>query len=183
MLWARMTRLCDATRRHCKQVGALLCLLGWMLRLAAELVAPCFAATLHAASWYVMIGHAMLCHAMPRHAVPHHAACHWLHGMHVTLRPASRHRMHAMARHAASCRDEEQTLLHASASAGGGRVRLAIIDHIISLAPVHLPVATLCTLCRCYGAAVLVDGAHAVGAVALDLPSLGADYYTSNLHK
>ncbi len=31
--------------------------------------------------------------------------------------------------------------------------------------------------------AVLVDGAHAVGARSLDVPSLGAHYYTSNLHK
>ena len=87
---------------------------------------------------------------------------------------------HAMQPHAAM---QHKHCCNASASAGGGRIRLAVIDHIISLAPVHLPVAALCALCRRYGAASLVDGAHAVGAVALDLPSLGADYYTSNLHK
>lgn len=30
---------------------------------------------------------------------------------------------------------------------------------------------------------MLVDGAHAVGARALDVPALGAHFYTSNLHK
>ena len=31
--------------------------------------------------------------------------------------------------------------------------------------------------------AVLVDGAHAVGALHLDVPSLGCDFYCANLHK
>jgi isopenicillin-N epimerase len=30
---------------------------------------------------------------------------------------------------------------------------------------------------------VLADGAHAPGALALDVPSLGVDWYTANLHK
>lgn len=62
-------------------------------------------------------------------------------------------------------------------------MRLAVIDHIVSLTPAHLPVAALCALCAAAGAASLVDGAHAVGAVPLDIPSLGCHYYTSNLHK
>lgn len=33
------------------------------------------------------------------------------------------------------------------------------------------------------GGTVLLDGAHAVGAVPLSVDTLGADYYTSNLHK
>lgn len=60
-------------------------------------------------------------------------------------------------------------------------MRLAILDQIISLAPVHLPAAALCTLCARHGAASLVDGAHAVGAVPLGVAALGCDYYTSNL--
>jgi isopenicillin-N epimerase len=33
------------------------------------------------------------------------------------------------------------------------------------------------------GVAVLVDGAHVPGALALDVPSLGVDWYVANLHK
>ncbi|GAB4814813.1 hypothetical protein N2152v2_001859 [Parachlorella kessleri] len=71
----------------------------------------------------------------------------------------------------------------AGLAAGKGRIRLCIIDHIISALPVHLPVYELCALCKRYAVPALVDGAHAVGAVTLDLASLGATYYTSNLHK
>eukprot|EP00884_Botryococcus_braunii_P020923 jgi/Botrbrau1/7514/Bobra.0019s0005.1 len=65
----------------------------------------------------------------------------------------------------------------------GRRIRLAVIDHIASNPPYHFPVGQLCSLCRAADAQVLVDGAHAVGAVPLEISSLGADYYTSNLHK
>lgn len=93
-----------------------------------------------------------------------------------------RHAIHASCPHARLMSAKLRPPPHVPCT-GGGRVRLAVIDHIISLAPVHLPVAPLCALCRRYGAASLVDGAHAVGAVPLDLPSLRADFYTSNLHK
>ena len=36
---------------------------------------------------------------------------------------------------------------------------------------------------RCAHPAVMIDGAHAVGAMPLNVPSLGAHFYTSNLHK
>ena len=63
------------------------------------------------------------------------------------------------------------------------RTRLAVLDHITSESALVLPIAELADACRRRGVAVLADGAHAPGAIALDIPSLGVDWYTANLHK
>jgi isopenicillin-N epimerase len=60
---------------------------------------------------------------------------------------------------------------------------LAIVDHVTAGSALVLPIAAMAALCRRHGVAVLVDGAHAVGAIAVDLPAIGADWYTGNLHK
>ncbi|KAJ9521145.1 hypothetical protein QJQ45_022843 [Haematococcus lacustris] len=76
------------------------------------------------------------------------------------------------------------TMRRAVAAVAPGRLALAILDHVISFPPVILPVKELVEVCRQMGARVLLDGAHAFGSVPdLDVPSLGVDYYTSNLHK
>ncbi|WP_395699914.1 aminotransferase class V-fold PLP-dependent enzyme [Aquabacterium sp.] len=63
------------------------------------------------------------------------------------------------------------------------RTRLAIIDHISSETALLLPLQALAALCRARGVPVLADGAHAPGAIALDIPALGVDWYAANLHK
>lgn len=63
------------------------------------------------------------------------------------------------------------------------RTRLALLDHIVSETGMVLPIAELAAVCRSRGVPVLVDGAHAPGQVALDLPALGVSWYTGNLHK
>ncbi len=65
----------------------------------------------------------------------------------------------------------------------GPRTRLAIVDHITSESALLLPLAEIVAALKARGAAVLVDGAHAPGAIELDVPSLGADWYGANLHK
>jgi len=62
-------------------------------------------------------------------------------------------------------------------------VRLAAIDHISSGPATVLPVSGMARLARAAGARVLIDGAHAPGQVAVDVPALGADWYVGNLHK
>ncbi|XP_031497196.1 probable L-cysteine desulfhydrase, chloroplastic [Nymphaea colorata] len=67
---------------------------------------------------------------------------------------------------------------------GGRKVRLAVIDHITSMPTVVIPVKELTRICREEGVdRVFIDAAHAIGNVEIDLQSIGADFYTSNLHK
>ena len=69
------------------------------------------------------------------------------------------------------------------ADAAGARTRLAIIDHIASATAVVFPVAEIARALKAKGVRVLIDGAHGVGQLALDLPEIGADWYTANAHK
>lgn len=61
--------------------------------------------------------------------------------------------------------------------------RLAIIDHISSATAKLFPVERLVEELRTRGVKVLIDAAHAPGAVDVKLEALGADYWTGNLHK
>jgi isopenicillin-N epimerase len=65
----------------------------------------------------------------------------------------------------------------------GPRTRLAVFDHITSPTAVVFSVRELTALCRAAGVPVLIDGAHAPGMLSLDVPSVGADWYTGNCHK
>ena len=62
--------------------------------------------------------------------------------------------------------------------------RYVMLDHVSSQPAVVCPVAEMVALCRRRGVAeVAVDGAHALGQVAIDVDAIGADYFFSNLHK
>lgn len=62
-------------------------------------------------------------------------------------------------------------------------VKFAIVDHITSPTALIMPVERLIPLLKNNGTRVLIDGAHAVGQLALDVTALGADWYVSNFHK
>ena len=74
-------------------------------------------------------------------------------------------------------------LLEALCQAIGPRTRLAVFDHITSAGAVVLPVREMAALCKERGVPVAIDGAHAPGQIALDVPALGVDWYVGNLHK
>lgn len=63
------------------------------------------------------------------------------------------------------------------------RTRLALLDHISSTGATILPVERLVALFKGAGVPVLIDGAHALGMLPLDVPKIGADWYAGNLHK
>jgi isopenicillin-N epimerase len=80
-------------------------------------------------------------------------------------------------------RFDRERMMQSVSQALTSRTRLAILDHVSSESALVMPLAELAAICHARGVPVLGDGAHAPGAIAFDLRSLGVDWYAANLHK
>ncbi|MBI1328593.1 MAG: aminotransferase class V-fold PLP-dependent enzyme [Alphaproteobacteria bacterium] len=79
--------------------------------------------------------------------------------------------------------ESDAQVIDAVTGAFSKRTRLLVIDHITSSTAAVFPIAEIARAAKAHGVAVLVDGAHATGQIALDVPALGVDWYTGNAHK
>jgi len=64
-----------------------------------------------------------------------------------------------------------------------GRTRVIFISHITSPTAVRFPIKEICSRAREHGILSIIDGAHALGQIPVDISEIGADIYTAACHK
>jgi isopenicillin-N epimerase len=61
--------------------------------------------------------------------------------------------------------------------------RVLFLYHVTSPTGIRLPLKEICAYAREHDILTIVDGAHAPGAIPVNLAEIGADFYAANLHK
>jgi selenocysteine lyase/cysteine desulfurase len=77
----------------------------------------------------------------------------------------------------------DQEIVDLYASQITERTKMIMVCHMINITGHILPVRKICDMAHSRGIEVLVDGAHAVGHIQVNIPDLDCDYYGSSLHK
>jgi selenocysteine lyase/cysteine desulfurase len=62
-------------------------------------------------------------------------------------------------------------------------IKIASIDHISSVPALIFPVKKIIELLKKHDIIVLIDGAHSVGQIKLNITDINPDFYISNFHK
>lgn len=63
------------------------------------------------------------------------------------------------------------------------KTKLLMVCHMVNITGQVLPVKKICDMAHSYGVEVMVDGAHCVGHIGVNIKELNCDYYGSSLHK
>lgn len=63
------------------------------------------------------------------------------------------------------------------------KTKLLMVCHMVNITGHILPIGKICEMAHRHGVEVMVDGAHCVGHINVNIKELGCDYYGSSLHK
>ena len=63
------------------------------------------------------------------------------------------------------------------------RTKVMSVSHLLSSTGLRMPIAQLCTAARAHHVISVIDGAQAVGGIAVDVKALGCDVYATSGHK
>ena len=79
--------------------------------------------------------------------------------------------------------DSPEQIVDAFAAHITPRTQVMVFSHVYCTTGLVAPVAELTALAHGHGAVAVVDGAHAVGMVPVDIEAWGCDFYASSTHK
>jgi selenocysteine lyase/cysteine desulfurase len=79
--------------------------------------------------------------------------------------------------------DDDDAILARFDSSITADTRLVEVAHVSPMTGARLPVAAIAELAHARGALFVVDGAQAAGAIPVDVPAIGADFYAIPAHK
>ncbi|MDT0606680.1 aminotransferase class V-fold PLP-dependent enzyme [Croceitalea rosinachiae] len=77
--------------------------------------------------------------------------------------------------------DEELVALYESKITP--KTKLIMVCHMVNITGQILPIRKICDMAHSHGVEVMVDGAHCVGHIDVNIEELNCDYYGSSLHK
>lgn len=63
------------------------------------------------------------------------------------------------------------------------KTKLMMVCHMINITGHILPIRKICDMAHKHGVEVMVDGAHCIGHIDVNISELNCDYYGSSLHK
>jgi selenocysteine lyase/cysteine desulfurase len=79
--------------------------------------------------------------------------------------------------------NDAQAIVQRFAKAITPRTRVLSFSHLLTSTGLRMPVPELCALARANASVSVVDGAQAVGGIAVDVKALGCDVYVTSAHK